>query len=373
LRENKLKVCHFTYSFFPLVGGMEEVIHNLSLAMLTEGCEPYVFAPRVRGRDNRLDVPYRVLRYSRPSSRRFGLRQLLIPLLWYHWKYKFDILHCHGVYPTGYVGISFQKITGVPVVITPHGGDIKKNQEGHIINPKITSRIKKTFSEAQAVTAISSYVKGQVIHLNANPDRVYLIPNGIWLNKFGSCTNEQKIHEKPYILYLGRLVQLKGVDILMQAFSRIMMQYPDIRLKIAGDGKEKENLIRLGDNLGIAGNIDFLGVVRGHEKTQLLSGALFLVLPSQREGLPVVVLEAFASGIPVVASSVGGTSDIIKDDENGFLVPYGDIEGFANKFLLLLGNDLLREKFAVKASATASSYDWSKIAKQYADVYRLFN
>ena len=352
---------------------MEEVIHNLSLAMLTEGCEPYVFAPRVRGRENRLDVPYRVLRYSRPSSRRFGLRQLLIPLLWYHWKYKFDILHCHGVYPAGYVGISFRKITGVPVVITPHGGDIKKNQEGHIINPKITSRIKNTFSETQAVTAISSSVKGQVINLNADPDRVYLIPNGIWLNKFGSFTNEQKIHEKPYILYLGRLVRLKGVDILMQAFSRIIMQHPGIRLKIAGDGKEKDNLIRLGDNLGIAGNIDFLGVVRGYEKTQLLSGALFLVLPSQREGLPVVVLEAFASRVPVVASSVGGTSDIIKDDENGFLVPYGDIEGFANKFLLLLENDLLRRKLAVNASATASSYDWSKIAKQYADVYRLFN
>jgi len=337
--------------------------------MLTEGCEPFVFAPRVRGRDNRLDVPYKVLRYSRPSSRRFGLRQLLVPLLWYHWKYKFDILHCHGVYPTGYVGISFQKITGVPVVITPHGGDIKKNQEGYIINPKITSRIKKTFSEAQAVTAISSSIKGQAIHLNANPERVYLIPNGIWLNRFGAVTNEQNKYEKPYILYLGRLVRIKGVDILLQAFSRIMMQYPHIRLKIAGDGREKDNLVRLGDNLGIAGNIDFLGVIRGHEKTELLSKALFLVLPSQREGLPVVVLEAFASGIPVVASSVGGTSDIIKDDENGFLVPYGDIEGFANKFLLLLGNDLLRQKFAVKALAAASLYDWSKIAKQYADVY----
>lgn len=352
---------------------MEEVIHNLSLALLTEGCEPYIFAPRVRGRDNTLDVPYRVFRYSRPSSRRFGLRQLLVPLLWYHWKYKFDVLHCHGVYPTGYVGSSFQKITGVPVVITPHGGDIKKNQEGYIINRKITLRIKKTFSEAQAVTAISSYVKGQVINLNANPDRVYLIPNGIWLNKFRSFANEQKIHEKPYIVYLGRLVRLKGVDILMRAFSRINMQYPDIRLKIAGDGREKDNLIRLGDALGIAGNIDFLGVVRGPEKAQLLAGALFLVLPSQREGLPVVVLEAFASGIPVVASSVGGTSDIIKDDENGFLVPYGDIEGFANKILLLLENDLLRGKLAVNASAAASSYDWSKIAKQYADVYRLFN
>lgn len=346
------------------------MIHNLSLAMLTEGCEPYVFAPRVRGRDNRLDVPYRVLRYSRPSSRRFGLRQLLIPLLWYHGKYKFDVLHCHGVYPTGYVGSSFHKITGVPVVITPHGGDIKKNQEGHIINPKITSRIKKTFSEAQAVTAISSYVKGQVINLNANPDGVYLIPNGIWLNEFGSADN--KISEDPYILYLGRLVQRKRVDILIQAFSRIITQYPNIRLKIAGEGKEKNNLMKLAGSSLADKNIDFLGTVRGQEKVHLLSKALFLVLPSQWEGLPVVVLEAFASGITVVASSVGGTSDIISNGQNGFLVPYEDVEGFANKFLCLLENDLLREKLAVEASATASSYNWSKLAKQYINVYGLF-
>ena len=85
-----------------------------------------------------------------------------------------------------------------------------------------------------------------------------------------------------------------------------------------------------------------------------------------------VVLEAFASGITVVASSIGGTSDIIRNGENGFLVPYEDVEGFANKFLCLLENDLLREKLATEASATASSYDWSKLAKQYINVYGLF-
>ena len=372
MTEKNLRVCHFTYSFLPLIGGMEEVIHNLSLAMLNKGCEPYVFAPRARGRDNRLEVPYKVLRYSRPSSRRFGLRQLLIPLLWYRRKYKFDILHCHGVYPPGYVGISFQKITGVPVIITPHGGDIKKNEEGYVINPNITARIKKTFSAAQAVTAISSHVKEQVISLNANPERVYRIPNGIWLNEFGSVNNKQEISEGPYILYLGRLVQPKRVDMLIEAFSRIVTQYPNIRLKIAGEGKEKNNLIKLAGSSLADKNIDFLGTVRGQEKVHLLSKALFLVLPSQREGLPVVVLEAFASGITVVASCVGGTSDIIRNGENGFLVPYEDVEGFANKFLCLLDNDLLREELATEASATASSYDWSKLAKQYISVYGLF-
>jgi glycosyltransferase involved in cell wall biosynthesis len=352
---------------------MEEVIHNLSLAMLTEGCEPYVFAPRVRGRNNKLEVPYKVLRYSRPSSRRFGLRQLLIPLLWYHGRYKFDILHCHGVYPPGYVGVSFQKITGVPVIITPHGGDIKTNGEGHVINRRITLRIKKTFSETRAVTAISSHVKEQVISLNANPDKVYLIPNGIWLNEFCHVSNKHTIHEDPYILYLGRLVAQKGVNILIQAFSRIITRHPNIRLKIAGEGRDKNNLIKLAISSGTNRNIDFLGIVRGPEKINLLSNALFLVLPSQREGFPVVVLEAFASGIPVVASFIGGTSDIIRNDENGFLISPEDIEGFADKLSCLLRDERLREQFSVKALATASSYDWSKVVRKYISVYESFN
>ncbi|MEM3362609.1 MAG: glycosyltransferase family 4 protein [Candidatus Micrarchaeia archaeon] len=349
---------------------MEEVIHNLSIALLKNNIEPYVFAPRVRGMDNNLDFEYKVLRFSRPSSKKFGLRQLLLPLLWYHWIYRFDILHCHGVYPPGYVGISFNKLTGVPVVITSHGGDIKKNINNQIINRRITSRILKTFSEAQAVTAISYYMREQILELNASPDKVYLIPNGIQLNEFKYFGNKASLSKESYILYLGRLVQVKGVDILIQAFSKMIAQHPEIRLKIAGEGREIDNLIKLADDLRVKGNIDFLGFIRGEEKIRLLSKALFLVLPSQREGFPVVILEAFASGLPVIASRVGGISDIIRDGVNGFLVPSGDIEEFAKKMSLLIKNDILRKRFALKALATVNSYDWSIIVKKYIDVYQ---
>lgn len=352
---------------------MEEVIHNLSLAMLRQGCIPYVLAPYVRGRDNKLDVPYKVLRYQRPSSKRIGLRQLLIPLLWYHWKYRFDILHCHGVYPPGYVGASFHKITGVPFVITPHGGDIKENDNGIIINSKITARIKKTFSSAQAVTAISSDIKKRVLKFGATPDKIHLIPNGVFVDKFRPPENYQKQTDNPYILYLGSLIKRKGVDILIKAFSKVCTTYPNLNLIIAGDGKEKDSLITLVDKLNLNQNIKFLGIVRGDNKIHLLRNAFFLVLSSKSEGLPIVILEAFASGIPVIASRVCGIPDIVKDGENGFLVSPEDIDELASKMSILVGQYSLRDRLANNALALAPFYDWQQIAEKYIYLYEKIN
>lgn len=352
---------------------MEEVIHNLSISMISHGCEPYVFAPYVRGMDNRLDVPYKVLRYSRPSSKRFGLRQLLIPLLWHHFKYRFDILHCHGVYPPGYVGASFHRITGVPFVITPHRGDIEENEKGLIINSRITSRIKKAFSMAQAITAISSDTKNRILNFCNTPDKIHLIPNGVFLNEFRLSEEyrQQNKNNNSYILYLGSLIKRKGVDVLIQAFHRISKDYPNVRLKIAGEGKEMDNLKTLASELGLSQNVEFLGIVRGENKTHLLRNALFLILPSRSEGLPVVILEAFASGIPVIASRVGGIPDIVEDGKNGFLVSPENANELTSKMLLLLEDKSLRELFAENAATTALSYDRSQITIRYLILYRL--
>ena len=371
MTEKNLRVCHFTYSFLPLIGGMEEVIHNLSFAMLNEGCEPYVFAPRARGRDNRLEVPYKVLRYSRPSSRRFGLRQLLIPLLWYHRKYKFDILHCHGVYPPGYVGISFQKITKVPVIITPHGGDIKKNEEGYVINPNITARIKKTFSAADAITVLSSDMKKRVLSLGACSGRIYLVPNGIFRNDFKppGYPHDCPVRDEPYVLYLGRLREDKGIDVLLRAFCLIKKGHPQVKLMIAGEGREKDNLTATAEKLGISRSVEFIGMVQGEQKINTLHEALMLVCPSRREAFGIVNLEAFASGIPVIASRVGGIPDIIQDGVNGLLVEPDDPAQLADRMDLLINDKALRDNLVRNALACVSGYDWSNIAREYIGIY----
>ncbi|MFZ5998712.1 MAG: glycosyltransferase [Nitrospirota bacterium] len=348
---------------------MEEVIHNISMAMLAQQCEPYVFAPYVRGADNRTSVPYKVLRYQRPSSRRFGVRQLLVPLLWYHFRYRFDVLHCHSVYPPGYVGVTFHRITGVPLVITPHGGDIKVNAEGYIINRRISARVHKTFSSAQAVTALSSDVRAKVLTLGARPERVHIIPNGVALNQYRPSEEEGHRHDA-YILYLGRLSKVKEIDILLHAFSKVSRKYPHVRLKIAGDGKEMNALKALADELGIAERTDFLGIVRGQEKIRLLQSALFFVCPRVINNIGLSNLEALASGLPVITSKASEVSSIIRDGESGFLIDPGDVEQLAERIALLVKDEPLRQQMSEGAINAAARFDWVHITEKYLNAYK---
>jgi glycosyltransferase involved in cell wall biosynthesis len=363
----ELRVCHFTYSFLPSIGGMEEVIHKLSLMMLGNNIEAHVFAPYVRGRENALDVPYNVIRYQRPSSRDYGVQQLLIPLLWHHRKYRFDILHCHSIYPPGYISYLFQKVAGVPFLITSHGGDLKENREGHIINAKITRRIRKFLPEAGAVTVVSSEMKTRILRFGIDPARTYVIPNGISVAEFKQSYDASK-HEIPYILYLGRLREDKGADIALRAFSLLREQHPDIRLKIAGDGREKDSLQAMSAKLHVNRYVDFLGSVRGSQKTELLRDALFLICPSRREAFGIVNLEAFASGRPVIASRV--IPDIVNDGEDGLLVEPENPAQLAERMKFLIENPALRKRMSGKAIQKAAQYDWHYIVQKYIAVYK---
>jgi len=370
----KPRVCHFAYSFFPLVGGMEEVIHSLSISMLDQGWEPLIFTPRLRGRDNRLQVPYRVFRFQRPSSRRFGLRQILVPLLWDYFRRPFDVLHCHGVYPPGYVGASFSRLTGVPFVITPHGGDIKLTGQGFVINRRVTARIRKTLERAHAVTAISSIMRARLLALGARDERTHVVPNGVFSAQFRPSgklyvsLQGKSPNGPPYVLYLGRLAAIKDVDILLQAFSKIIGN-ENVRLKIAGEGREMDNLKELAKGLGIAHRVDFLGMVRGEEKVHLLQNALFFVSPRIINNLGIANLEALSSGIPIITTKTEEAQKVIKDGENGFLVNQKSPEELAARMDLLLNDRGLREHMSGKALATASLFDWDNIVKDYIGIY----
>lgn len=346
---------------------MEEVIHSLSISMLDQGWEPFVFTPRLRGRDNTVQVPYKVFRFQRPSSKRFGLRQILVPLLWDYLRSPFDVLHCHGVYPPGYVGASFSRLTGVPFVITPHGGDIKLNGHGFVINSGVTEKIRKTLERAHAVTAISDIVRSRLLALGAREEKIHVIPNGVFSDRLRP-SGKSTVSGPPYVLYLGRLAAIKDVDILIQAFSSIKAD-ENIHLKIAGEGREMDRLKGLAKELGIAHRVDFLGTVRGEEKVHLLQHALFFVSPRIMNNLGIANLEALSSGLPLITTKTEEVHNIIKDGENGFLVTPKNAEELAARMEVLMNDRHLRERMSEKALATGKLFDWNNIVKQYLDIY----
>jgi glycogen synthase len=138
------------------------------------------------------------------------------------------------------------------------------------------------------------------------------------------------------VLCLGRLVPDKGFDLALAAFAAIADRFPQLRLIIAGDGPARLSLEKQAAALGIAGWVDFLGWVPPEKVAELINLATIVVMPSHREGLPTVALEAALMARPVVGTRVGGFPEVVLHQKTGWLVPPGDENALAEALLLLL-------------------------------------
>jgi len=152
---------------------------------------------------------------------------------------------------------------------------------------------------------------------------------------------------EPKALFLGSVGPRKGAWDLLQAMSRIARQGIYLTLWLAGDEETDGALERARNavnSLGLQDTCEVLGPVYGDDKLSLLRRASLFVLPSYHEGLPMALVEALAAGLPVVATPVGGIPELVKDGENGFLVPPGDVETLADRLAILATNDDLRQR-----------------------------
>jgi glycosyltransferase involved in cell wall biosynthesis len=153
------------------------------------------------------------------------------------------------------------------------------------------------------------------------------------------------------ILFVGRLVKVKGLQYLIEA----MRDCPAEQLLIVGDGPERAALHQAATGMS---NVSFAGGVTPNRVDAYLSRAKVLVVPSVNEGLPNVILEAMARGIPIVASNGGGIPDIVKPDETGFLVPPADSKALAYYIKLVAGDPGLRARLAGNCLAEMRAYRW---------------
>jgi glycosyltransferase involved in cell wall biosynthesis len=158
----------------------------------------------------------------------------------------------------------------------------------------------------------------------------------------------------PTVAYLGHLYADKGVYELVDAVAAVRRTHPDVRLVLAGQGRERERLLEVGrERLGDA--VELPGWLMGPAKRELLATATCLALPSYHEGLPLVVLEAMHAGLPVVATPVGGVPEVARDGEEALLVPPRDVPALADALGRVLGDAGLRERLGAAARARAEA------------------
>jgi len=361
-----MRICQFTPIFLPTLGGVGGVIHQLAFFLTEAGHQVTVLAPQRRGENVRLDVPYRIVRYQRPSSKRFGVHQMLFYLIWEKAKRGFDILHCHAAYPQGYIGASFKKIFKTPLVITSYGDLVKGERVRE--DALLAKRARKALKLADAVTAVSHFMKDESIEAGASEETTYDIPNGVHLKDFRS--EDKFVFDKPYLFSMGIIRKVKGFDILIRAFQEVKRVHPELSLFIAGVGKELESLKKLTDDLNLQDSIHFLGFLSDQEKIKMLKGCEFYVCSAIREEpFSNSTLEAFASGKTVVASNVGGVPDLVEDQITGLLVPPGDPQLLARKLIDLLDHPALIRKMSTNANHKAKEFSLEITMNKYLRLY----
>jgi len=371
-----MRICLYTETALPKVGGQEQHVDALARHLAARGHRVVVLAPRpklaVSCRRFDATLGYPVVRHPPFFSTRLGVewyaRYLWLLRQWF----PFDLVHCHSVYPTGYVAAVFRQRLSVPVVITSHGGDLRENNS-RLRKPQVPQRYALALGSAAALVAISRATRDGYARFGL--DRlppVYAVPNGVECRQFARSERlpPELKRQLParYVLYLGRLHPRKGVDVLLEALGRIAPARRPF-LAIAGDGPTEAQLRQQAAGLQLERHVHFLGVVQGAAKVALLQHAQWTVVPSQvSEAFGMVVLEALAAGVPVVASRLPGLQDVVPP-QAGWIVRPGDVAAWATLLEKLWNDPRLVAEKKTAARTAAQAYDWSRVVDRLEQVY----
>ena len=359
-----MKICFFTDTFYPVVGGAENVLHHLAVQMTRAGHKVCVLAPHDKNRCGPDRFPYPVMRYGHPSSKRFLVRQTLVHLIWIYWRYGFDLLHCHAAYPQAYVGATFKAWFKTPLAVRPHGSDIVPGGRMRQ-NRRIERRLQRALIDADALIAQGEYIRTLLLDLGNPSRKIHTIHNGTDLARFGH--GEPYCHPRPFILAVGSLIHRKGFDLLIRAFK--LASPPDTDLLIAGQGREEAALRALSSSSGLEDRVHFLGLVRGQKKVDLYRSARFVVCPSRNEPFSNVIIETMASGTAVLASDVGGNIELVRPGVTGLLFPSGDVGALAEKISQMINHASRTAKMGADARVSVGEFDWAVVAQRYLELY----
>ena len=194
------------------------------------------------------------------------------------------------------------------------------------------------------------------------------IANGIDLKRF-EITDEY-VNNSKYILSIGNFSFNKGFDVLIKAFNMVHCKYQDLKLLIIGEGSGKTECEKIASEFGISDSVKFLGRKEFLKIPMFLSGCEIFVLPSRKEAFGMVLLEAMAVGKPIVATSVGGVPEVVKERENAILVEPDSPGNLAEGIIKLIDNPDLIKQFGNKSKEIVKDFTWDKIVDKYIDVYK---
>jgi glycosyltransferase involved in cell wall biosynthesis len=364
--------------FPPLGGGTGVVNYHLlrEFAAYPRLTVDVVTSSRSPDREEREPFADRITIYKVPVDNRnihHATNRELLRYAWRGWLMsrrlmagsRYDLSFAFAGVPAGGISYLLNRTAGLPYVVSLQGPDVPgfETRYGYLY-PMLRPVIRRIWRHAACVTAISRDHCRLARRTMPELD-IPQIPNGVDVSTF--CPGEpRQDEEEPGILCVGRLIERKGQQHLLQALAALRdSQAPWRRVIFVGTGDNEGALHAQAEKLGLTDRVRFAGFVGRDEMPSVYRRADIFVLPSQNEGMSMALLEALASGLPVIVTNTGGTEELVEHGRNGLVVPWGDVPSLTAALRRLIEDVAQRRRMGEASRAVAKRFEWAAIARQY--------
>ncbi len=371
-----LRVLTVIHGFHPLRGGAETAALEIASRVAAAGGLPVVLTAgpgraareeRIRGvRVVRAPIPARRPGPAGPGSM-LAFAASALPAAW-RLADASDIVHAHFTIPAGLLALLLRRSKKRPYVVTLPGSDVPGYSDRPYSRLYGLTRplVRAVWRGAGQIVAVSEDLKRSVLRVDPRAS-VEVIPSGVDTNRFAPPPEGER--RAGHILLVGRLMRLKGQSVFLRALTRVRKRWDGpLSAQIVGGGEDLENLRDASSRLGLSDIVEVPGFVPDAGLPGRYARAALFVMPSLNDAAPLAILEAMASGLPVVASAVGGIPEALPGG-GALLVPPGDEEALAGAILRLLADPARAAAMGRENRAAAARYDWDLIAGRYGRLY----
>ena len=302
----------------------------------------------------------------------FFLSSQLFYLFFLARKYKVKLIHAHWVIPQGLLAILARKLRLIPgnirILCTSHGADLFSLQGGLLQSLK-----RFTFRNTDHATVVSTAMRDHLITMGCDTTNISIQSMGVDLTRqFIPDKHAVKTRD---IIYVGRLVEKKGVSTLIDSIRLLKKDYPEIKATLVGDGPERAALVQQCIESGINNQVEFVGSIANDRVPEFYQSAKIAVVPSiiakdgDQEGLGLVAVEALGCGCATIASNLPALSDVVKHGENGLVFIAGEAIALKDSIRSILDDESLYNRLVNNShQSVIDKFDWQAVGKRYIEI-----
>jgi glycosyltransferase involved in cell wall biosynthesis len=284
-------------------------------------------------------------------------------------KQPYTLTHSFFTVPCGFLSMLIKYEFKLPYIVSLRGSDVPYYSDRFVFLYKfIAPLIKFIWKEADRVISNSEGLR-KLAHKSSPKQAIKIIYNGIDINQFKPKEERQK--QNKFIITPGasRLTDRKGINYLIEAIAMLVPKYPQIFLKIMGDGNARQKLEEMVKKLRLERNVEFIGIIPHEKVSSYYQEATLFVFPSLNEGMSNAMLEALATGLPLISTNTGGASELVFENKNGFNIKFKNSSDIAEKLEKLINDPKLVKNMGAESRKIAEKMSWENVAKKYYKAY----